>query len=171
MVILVVIVMTPCFALGYSVSYGYDVYVQGGTNVHIMAGTKDNPLLLEDGVTSTSGSITQTANTGESGDKYYGVSEATVQYYADLATGGIKSYANVWGSGTNFFAGARLEKIGLTFLFNMLNLLSIKISRFARNDKKGNCHSLRGGGNYFRRHAVWAGRFTIPDVSIKGGKV
>ncbi len=106
LMIFAVIALTPCFVSAYSVSYDYFVRALNDTNTNLAITTPDQVIL--EGVSSTSGSITQ-IGTGNS---------ATIQYYADLATGAIRAYAHAQSN--RLYACGNVEKIGfsdtLTFL-------------------------------------------------------
>ena len=81
-----IIFLTPCFALGYSVSYEYYVYADDtewvNMPIHTGSGGTTSPVIL-DGETSVSGEVRQDGNTGN---------YAAIKYSADIATGEIKSY-------------------------------------------------------------------------------
>ncbi len=116
LVILAITILTPCLALGYSVSYEYYVYsdTEDWSNLPIHTGTggMTSPVIL-DSTASVSGEVRQDGSTGN---------YATVQYSADLATGGIKAYA--YAQSSNLYksaATARINQIGFsdTLIFTL----------------------------------------------------
>lgn len=107
MMIFTFIFLIPCFASAYSVEYDYFVRALKGYSPENVAIATPDEVILE-GVSSTSGSITQNG-TGNS---------ATIQYYADLATGAIGAYS--YAQSDRLYACGNVEKIGfsdrITFL-------------------------------------------------------
>jgi hypothetical protein len=103
--IVIFIFLIPCFASAYSVEYDYWVRALKGYYPENVAISDSSSL---EGVSSTSGFIEQTG-TGNS---------ATIQYYADLATGAIGAYA--YAESDRLYASGKVDKIGfsdtLTFL-------------------------------------------------------
>jgi len=109
LVILAVTILTPCFVLGYSVTYEYYVYsdTQDWSNfpIHTGAGGMTSPVIL-DNTASVAGEVRQDGNTGN---------YATIEYSADLAAGGIKAYA--YAQSDNLYkssATARINQIGFS---------------------------------------------------------
>jgi len=116
LVALAVTILTPCFALGYSVTYEYYVYsdTEDWSNLPIHTGTggTTSPVIL-DSTASISGEVRQDGSTGN---------YATVQYSADIAMGGIKASAYAQSSNVNkSSATGQINQIGFsdTLIFTL----------------------------------------------------
>jgi len=96
------IFLAPCFASAYSVSYEYEVYAYATRDFPINLPISDEQIL--EGVSSTSGSITQPGGIEEN--------YATIDYYANLATGAIGLYA--YAESDRLYARGSVGKIGFS---------------------------------------------------------